>query len=106
MEVGIMLKSATAPIKSIITGQIIPVGEFEEGWQELVLKRQVMIDEKLDAVGLSSECLVEILEKLGKKELAEDIKEAIFHLQTSATYMQYNKGFLDGIKFTMMANQL
>ncbi len=101
-----MLKSTVTPIKSVITGQMLPVGEFEERWQELVLKRQVMIDEKLDAVGLSSECLVKMLEKLENKELTEDIKEAIFHLQTSVTYTHYNKGFIDGIKFAMMAGQL
>lgn len=106
MEVDIVLKSATAPIKSILTGKAIPIGDFEEGWQELVLKRQVMIDEKLDTVGLSSECLVKMLEKSASKEIAEDIEEAIFHIQTSATYMHYNKGFLDGIKFAMMAGQL
>ncbi|SFM11644.1 hypothetical protein [Pelosinus propionicus] len=101
-----MLKSTTTPIKSIISGQTIPAGDFEEGWQELVLKRQVMINEKLDAVGLSTDCLVEMLEKSASKELAEDIKDTIFHLQTSVTYTHYNKGFLDGIKFAMMAGQL
>lgn len=92
-------------LRSIITSQTIPVGEFEEGWQELVLKRQLMIDEKLDTAGLSSEYLVEMLEKLENKELTEDIKEAIFHLRTSVTYTYYNKGFLDGIKFAMMVGQ-
>lgn len=99
-------------LKNIISGQTIPAGEFEEGWQELVIKRQETLEDKLNNDSLSSEYLKRsselnrILETLENKELINNIWDAIVDIQPVSTYMHYNKGFLDGIKFAMMAGQL
>ena len=106
-----MLKS-TMPIKSIITGRIIPLGDFEESWQEFAISRQELIEDKLNSEGLSSNYLRgssklgEALEQIKNKELIDEIWEAIWNQQATTTYMHYNKGFLDGIKFAIMAEKL
>lgn len=100
------------PIKSIITGQTILAGEFEECWQELVIKRQEALEDELNKNSLSSEYIKRnsklngILEKIENEELINNIWDAIARIQSVTTYMHYNKGFLDGIKFAMMIEKL
>jgi len=99
-------------LKNIISGQTIPVGEFEESWQEFVMERQEALEDKLNTNSLSSEYLKRsselngILETIENKELTNNIWDAIAGVQSVTTYMHYNKGFLDGIKFAIMAGQL
>ena len=99
-------------MKSKITGRDFQEGEFEANWQQFCGRRQEDLDEKLGGMGTSGEytrldyLLGDVLGSLGNQEKADEIMGAVIALQANATYAHYNKGFLDGIKFALMAGKL
>ena len=99
-------------MKSKITGRDFQEGEFEANWQQFCGRRQEDLEEKLGSLGGSSEyarmdrLLGEVLGGIDNQEKADEIMGAVIALQANATYAHYNKGFLDGIKFALMAGKL
>ncbi|WP_094604743.1 hypothetical protein SPSIL_020120 [Sporomusa silvacetica DSM 10669] len=102
-------------IRSILTGQSVKPGELEYNWQQFVMDRQEILEEKLDttemAAGYRNEdaklnAILESIEAIVGQENSRDLYDAIIYKQLTATYLHYNKGFLDGIKFATMAGQL
>ena len=108
------LSKGPEPIKDKITGKDLLKGDFQHDWQEFVSSRQSDLDEKLNTKGVSSEFfevdsrLHVLLEQVtnGDNELLHRIYADVFAQQDTVSYASYNKGFLEGIKFAMMAGQL
>ena len=99
-------------ITDVRTGRELPVGDFQHAWQEFIFSRQENLETKLVMQGLSSEyrkqdfTLGVLLDKLTDQMLADDIREAAETLQLTISYLNYTKGFYEGLKFAMMAGQL
>jgi len=81
-------------LKSIITEQDMRPGELEYSWQEFVGIRQATNNESFENIDA-------LLEHICDKKLIENIRDAIIDRECKVTYIQYNKGFLDGIKLAV-----
>jgi hypothetical protein len=91
------------PIRSIVTGQWMEKGDALHDWQEFVLMRQEKLDGKLQFGNFSSEyttIMNQVYQLLEGQP--EKVDEAVTQLVVTATYMHYNKGFLDGMKIGMV----
>jgi hypothetical protein len=91
------------PIRSIVTGQWMEKGDVLHDWQEFVLMRQEKLDGKLQFGNFSSEyttIMNQVYQLLEGQP--EKVDEAVTQLVVTATYMHYNKGFLDGMKIGMV----
>ena len=91
------------PIRSIVTGQWMDKDDVLHDWQEFVLMRQEKLDGKLQFGNFSSEyttIMNQVYQLLEGQP--EKVDEAVTQLVVTATYMHYNKGFLDGMKIGMV----
>ncbi len=95
------------PIRSIVTGQWMEKGDTLLDWQEFVLMRQEKLEEKLQFGNFSSEYTI-IMNQVDQllEGQPEKVSEAVTQLVVTATYMHYNKGFLDGMKIGMAMEKL
>lgn len=102
-------------IRSMITGNTVKPGQFEHSWQHFVIERQEAFEEKLNTTPLSPNYIEEdnklhdILESIKAvmgEEKFDEVYRAILNKETTVSYLHYNKGFFDGIKFALMAGQL
>lgn len=106
--------TGSKPIRDKITGKNFFKGDFQHDWQEFVTNRQNGLDEKLNTQHLSSEFfevdsgLHSLLEQAanGDEEFISRVYAAFSAQQDTVSFMSYNKGFFEGIKFAMMAGQL
>jgi hypothetical protein len=91
------------PIRSIVTGQWMEKGDVLHDWQEFVLMRQEKLEGKLQFGNFSSEytTIMNQVDQLLEGQ-PEKVDEAVTQLVVTATYMHYNKGFLDGMKIGMV----
>ena len=86
-------------LKNIITDQEMAPRELEYSWQEFVGNRQATNNESFDNIEA-------LLEDICDKKLIEDIRDAIIDRECKVTYIQYNKGFLDGIKLSVTLDKI
>ncbi len=91
------------PLRSIVTGQWLEKGDVLYDWQEFVLMRQEKLEEKLQFGDFSSEytTIMNQVDQLLEGQ-PEKVSQAVTQLVVTATYMHYNKGFLDGMKIGMV----
>lgn len=103
------------PIKSTFSDKQLTSNEFEYHWQKLSNSRRKTIGEKLEDRGFAPGYNKQT-EKLGAltgiigdtmgEKIVEDLYDAIVDQEHAVTHLHYNKGYLDGIKFALMAGQL
>lgn len=102
------------PLKSVITNKTLRHEELEYHWQEFALDRQSLVRDKREEMSNYpgyihvTEKLYDLLDKvkdtMGEK-MFDNLQEAITDREVVVTYLHYNKGFFDGIKFAMMMGQ-
>lgn len=101
---------SNATIRSVISDKEIDTKSFEARWQEFVLHRQEAIktSNSLGCVQADGElrALLNVVSEKMDKELVRDLDEAVTNFKIASTYLHYNKGYLDGIKFALMAEDL
>lgn len=96
---------------SMISGNEIDSKSFEGHWQEFILQRQEIIELSDPPNGYvqAKKELCTLLDSISErmdKKLVRDLDEVVTNLEIAATYLHYNKGYLDGIKFALMVGKL
>lgn len=103
------------PVRSRLSGRTIKYDDFEYQWQQFCLSRQEVLEEKLvERAFLPQTAEVEdevygLLEKVETTmgdSIVNELGSAITNQQNTLTYIYYNKGYFDGIKYVLMAGQL
>lgn len=103
------------PTESMFSNNMMNSDEFEYQWQKLSSSRRSDLRAKLEYRDFSPayECkaikLSDLVEKIGAtmgNEMIKELYDAIDEQEEVLTHLNYNKGYLDGIKFALMAGQL
>ncbi|CUH97387.1 hypothetical protein P22_3515 [Propionispora sp. 2/2-37] len=103
------------PVRSRLSGRTIKYDDFEYQWQQFCLSRQEVLEEKLvERAFLPQTAEVEdevygLLEKVETTmgdSIVNELGTAITNQQNTLTYIYYNKGYFDGIKYALMAGKL
>lgn len=103
------------PTRSMLSDKKINSNEFEYHWQKLSGSRQIDLADKLQDASFSrgydkkSSHLSDLIETVGATmgdKMIQDLYDAIGDQEHTVAYLHYNKGYLDGIKFFLIAGQL
>lgn len=92
-------------IKNIITGENMQYGELEYDWQEFVLNRQENIEQKTDTSN-SFKAVEKLLEQIDNNELAGSVRDAVINRECDVIYINYSRGFKEGLKVALMLGEL
>ena len=103
------------PMKSVFSDKELNSSEFEYHWQKLSNSRRRTLNDKLQDKGFApghdkqAEKLGALTGLIGDtmgEKIVEDLYDAIVDQEHAVTHLHYNKGYLDGIKFSLMMGQL
>jgi len=103
------------PVKSKLSGKTIKYDDFEYQWQQFCLSRQKVLEEKLVERAFLPETsdvedavygLLEKVETMMGDSIVNELGTAITNQQNTLTYIYYNKGYFDGLKYALMAGNL
>ncbi len=103
------------PVKSKLSGKTIKYDDFEYQWQQFCLSRQKVLEEKLVERAFLPETsevedavygLLEKVETTMGDSIVNELGTAITNQQNTLTYIYYNKGYFDGLKYALMAGNL
>ena len=102
MDGDLLMKQS---IKDIISNRKLRIGDFRYSWQEFVLERKEKLEQRIKTDS-SYETIEQLLECVNDDNLADSIRDAIAGRDCDLAYINYNRGFRDGLKLALMLGKL
>jgi hypothetical protein len=100
-----MKPQSTQNIRSIVSNKEIQQSNLEYAWQEFVLERQESLCSKMDDEKTNIN-IKKLLNMIDDKKIVNQLNEEITKRESNIVYINYNRGFIDGIRTALALSKI